>query len=94
MIAAAQRRVIVQAYVDDRGCYAEEVQATIAREDDLPPGVFLRCDGQFENQPRAMARLSTMVQATILMVGGLIASTLLTLFVLPTWYPIVRRDRE
>src|SRR5690606_12701398 len=75
---AAQRLVVVQANVEGRdlGGYAREVQETIAREVTLPPGVFLRYGGQFENQERAMARLGTVVPVSILMIAGLLYAAL------------------
>jgi cobalt-zinc-cadmium resistance protein CzcA len=75
---ATQRLVIVQANVDGRdlGGYAEDVKSTIAREVDLPPGVFLAYGGQFENQQRAMARLSAVVPASILVIAGLLFAAL------------------
>ncbi len=75
---ATQRLVIVQANVDGRdlGGYAADVQATIAREVPLPPGVFLRYGGQFENQQRAMARLSAVVPASIVVIAGLLFAAL------------------
>jgi Cu/Ag efflux pump CusA len=45
----------------------------------LPPGYDLTWGGQFESQPQAMQRLMIIVP----MVGGLLSSTALTLFVLP-----------
>ncbi|HRP07996.1 MAG TPA: CusA/CzcA family heavy metal efflux RND transporter [Gemmatimonadales bacterium] len=75
---AAQRLVTVQANVDGRdlGGYAREVRETIEREVKLPPGVFLRYGGQFENQERAMARLGAVVPVSILVIAGLLYAAL------------------
>ena len=58
-----QRRVVVQANVRGRdlGSYVSEVQDRVAEEVELPPGVFIRWGGQFENLQAATQRLSIMV---------------------------------
>lgn len=75
---AVQRVVVVQANVEGRdlGGYASEVQRAIARELALPPGVFLRYGGQFENQQRAMSRLGAVVPLAILMIAALLVLAL------------------
>lgn len=66
----AQRRTLVVSNVRGRdlGGFAAEVQARVAEEVTLPAGVFLEWGGQFENQERAMARLTLVVPAAILLI--------------------------
>ena len=69
-----ERMVIVQSNVRGRdlGGFAAEVQQRVREQVELPPGYFVTCGGQFENQERATR--------------GLITSTFLTLIVLPVVY--------
>ena len=58
-----QRRWIVQGNIRDRALsdVVEDIQATVAQKVDVPPGVFIEYGGQFEQQRRAMTRLSFIV---------------------------------
>jgi len=64
---ANQRRIVVQANVEgrDMGGFVAEAQAAVAALVPLPAGYFVVWGGQFENQQRAMARLSVIVPMTI-----------------------------
>lgn len=65
-----QRRWIVQGNVRgrDMGGVIEEIQQRIADKVTLPPGYFVEYGGQFENQQRAMARLSIIVPIVVAVV--------------------------
>ncbi|NQU41195.1 MAG: efflux RND transporter permease subunit [Lentisphaerae bacterium] len=65
-----QRRWIVQGNVRGRdlGSVVADIQAQIAERVSLPPGYTVEYGGQFENQQRAMKRLSIIVPTVILMV--------------------------
>ncbi len=65
-----QRRWIVQGNVRgrDMGSVIADIQQRIADEVDLPPGYYVEYGGQFENQQRAMARLSVIVPIVIAVV--------------------------
>ena len=67
---ATERRLIVQANVRGRdlGGFADEVQAAVQREVELPPGYHLEWGGQFENLRRARARLGIVVPATLFLI--------------------------
>ena len=62
-----QRRWIVQGNVRgrDMGSVAADIQQLIEDEVDLPPGYTIEYGGQFENQQRAMRRLSIIVPTVI-----------------------------
>ena len=62
-----QRRVVIQLNVRgrDMGGFVAEAQRLIAERVELPPGYFITWGGQFENQQRAMKRLSIIVPLTI-----------------------------
>ena len=62
-----QRRWVVQGNVRGRdlGGVVADIQARIAEEVDLPPGYTIEYGGQFENQQRAMKRLSVIVPTVI-----------------------------
>ncbi len=64
---ANQRRIVVQANVRgrDMGGFVAEAQAAVAAQVDLPTGYFVEWGGQFENQRRAMKRLSIIVPITV-----------------------------
>jgi cobalt-zinc-cadmium resistance protein CzcA len=70
----AQRRSLVLSNVRGRdlGSFAEEVRARVAREVPLPAGVFLEWGGQYENQQRAMGRLTVVVPLALLLIFGLL----------------------
>ena len=74
----AQRFVPVQANVEGRdlGSFVEEAKATIARDVQPPPGVFIVYGGQFENQERAMARLRIVVPIAIALIALLLYASL------------------
>jgi cobalt-zinc-cadmium resistance protein CzcA len=65
-----QRFIVVQCNVEgkDIGSFVEEAQKRIQKEINLPPGYFMDWGGQFENQRRAMKRLSIIVPLTILLI--------------------------
>ncbi len=65
-----QRRWIVQGNVRgrDMGGVITDIQQRIAAEVELPPGYYIEYGGQFENQQRAMARLSIIVPIVIAVV--------------------------
>jgi cobalt-zinc-cadmium resistance protein CzcA len=75
---AAQRLVVVQANVSGRdlGRFVRDVRVAVGREVPVPPGMFLRYGGQFENQERAMARLRIVVPAAILLIAVLLYASL------------------
>jgi len=62
-----QRRWIVQGNVRERdmGSVVADIQHRIQSEVDLPPGYTIEYGGQFENQQRAMRRLSIIVPIVI-----------------------------
>jgi cobalt-zinc-cadmium resistance protein CzcA len=62
-----QRRWIVQGNVRGRdlGGVADEIRTRISEKVDLPSGYFVEYGGQFENQQRAMKRLSIIVPVVI-----------------------------
>lgn len=62
-----QRRVVIQLNVRgrDMGSFVAEAQRLIGERVQLPPGYFITWGGQFENQQRAMKRLSLIVPLTI-----------------------------
>jgi cobalt-zinc-cadmium resistance protein CzcA len=70
----AQRRSLVLSNVRGRdlGSFVEEVRTRIARDVPIPSGVFLEWGGQYENQQRAMGRLSIVVPAALLLILGLL----------------------
>lgn len=67
---ASQRRIVVQANVRgrDMGGFVEEAQQRVAEQVDLPPGYIVQWGGQFENQRRAMRRLSIIVPVTVALI--------------------------
>jgi heavy metal efflux system protein len=64
---ANQRRIVVQANVRgrDMGGFVAEAQAAVEAQVDLPTGYIVEWGGQFENQRRAMKRLSIIVPITV-----------------------------
>lgn len=70
----AQRRSLVLSNVRGRdlGSFVQEVKDRVAAQITLPPGMFLEWGGQYENQQRAMSRLSLMVPAALLLIFGLL----------------------
>jgi len=65
----SQRRLVVQSNVRGRdlGGFVQEARALVEANVDLPVGYYVRWGGQFENQERALARLS--VLAPLILVG-------------------------
>jgi cobalt-zinc-cadmium resistance protein CzcA len=65
-----QRRWIVQGNVRGRdlGSVVKDIQSRIAKKVTLPPGYAVEYGGQFENQQRAMKRLSIIVPTVIALV--------------------------
>jgi cobalt-zinc-cadmium resistance protein CzcA len=72
-----QRRIVVQCNVRGRdlGSFAAEAQRRVAALLDLPAGYYTDWGGQFENQQRAMRRLSLVVPAAVLIIFGLLFAT-------------------
>jgi heavy metal efflux system protein len=69
-----ERMVIVQSNVRGRdlGSFAAEVQRAVAAQVDVPEGYFVTYGGQFENQERAMKRLTLIVPLVLLLIIGLL----------------------
>ncbi len=65
-----QRRIVIECNVTgrDMGSFVADAQRTVGREVVLPTGYFVTWGGQFENQQRAMARLSIVVPLVVLMI--------------------------
>ncbi|GMR04424.1 MAG: CusA/CzcA family heavy metal efflux RND transporter [Thermodesulfobacteriota bacterium] len=66
----SKRRIVVESNVDGRdiGGFVQEAQERIASEVTLPPGYYITWGGAFENQQRAMKRLSIIVPLTIALI--------------------------
>jgi cobalt-zinc-cadmium resistance protein CzcA len=67
-----QRFTVVQANVRGRdlGGFVSDVRSQVARRVRLPTGYYLTYGGQFENQERAMRRLSLIVPVVLLLIFG------------------------
>jgi cobalt-zinc-cadmium resistance protein CzcA len=66
-----RRRMVVEMNVRGRdlGGFVADLQKKLAPiEKELPPGYYIQYGGQFENQQRAMARLSVVVPAAIVLI--------------------------
>jgi cobalt-zinc-cadmium resistance protein CzcA len=63
----ASRRIVIEANVVGRDLVGavEEAQTAVSRQVQLPPGYYVTWGGQFENQQKAMARLSVVVPLAI-----------------------------
>jgi cobalt-zinc-cadmium resistance protein CzcA len=59
----------------DMGSFVDEAQARVKREVKLPEGYFMTWGGEFENQRRAMKRLSVIVPISILVIFALLYMT-------------------
>jgi cobalt-zinc-cadmium resistance protein CzcA len=72
-----QRRIVIQLNVRgrDMGGFVTEAQQQIAAKVKLPTGYFTTWGGQFENQQRAMKRLSVIVPITIALIFLLLFSS-------------------
>jgi cobalt-zinc-cadmium resistance protein CzcA len=70
----AQRRTLVLSNVRGRdlGGFVAEVRARVAAQVALPAGVFLEWGGQYENQVRAMGRLTVVVPLALLLIAVLL----------------------
>jgi cobalt-zinc-cadmium resistance protein CzcA len=66
-----ERAVIVQSNVRGRdlGGFVTEVRRAVDRQIELPSGYFLAYSGQFENQQRAMKRLTVIVPIVLLLIA-------------------------
>ncbi len=69
-----QRRVVVQSNIRGRdlGSFVEEAQRRVNEEVELPPGVFVRWGGQYENLQAASARLSIVIPLVFLLIFGIL----------------------
>ncbi|MEP7344047.1 MAG: CusA/CzcA family heavy metal efflux RND transporter [Gemmatimonadaceae bacterium] len=69
-----ERVVIVQSNVRGRdlGGFAAEVQREVGKQVVMPEGYFVTYGGQFENQKRAMQRLTLIVPLVLLLIVGLL----------------------
>jgi cobalt-zinc-cadmium resistance protein CzcA len=72
-----QRRWMVQCNIRgrDMGSVVKDIQNIIDTKIKLPPGYYIQFGGQFENQQRAMRRLSIIVPVTILLIYIMLFST-------------------
>ena len=71
-----QRRIVVQSNVRGRdlGSFVAEAQRKM-RALELPPGYWIAWGGQFENQDRALRRLTIVLPASIVIILGLLYAT-------------------
>jgi cobalt-zinc-cadmium resistance protein CzcA len=71
---SGERMVIVQSNVRGRdlGSFAADVQRAVRASVALPDGYYVRYGGQFENQQRAMARLSVIVPLVLMLIVALL----------------------
>jgi len=60
----------------DMATFVEEAQARVQREVKLPEGMYMTWGGEFENQKRAMTRLSVIVPFSFLVVFALLYTAL------------------
>lgn len=72
-----QRRIVVQCNVRGRdvGSFVQECQLRISSKLKLQPGYCITWGGQFENQHRAMTRLSYVVPISVLIIFLLLSAT-------------------
>jgi cobalt-zinc-cadmium resistance protein CzcA len=86
----AKRRIVVGINVQGRdlGGYVADLQQAVNQKVDLPPGYFVQWGGQFQNMQRALHHLA------IVVIGGLITSTLLTLIIIPCLYAIFEGKQD
>jgi cobalt-zinc-cadmium resistance protein CzcA len=77
----SSRMAVVRANVRGRDLvgFVEEAKAAVAQQVSLPPGVYLKWGGQFENQQRAAARLALVVPVVLGLIVLLLFATLGTL---------------
>jgi cobalt-zinc-cadmium resistance protein CzcA len=71
------RRVVVQCNVHGRdlGGFADEARKRVSEEVQLPPGYFIDWGGQFENQERALGRLTLVLPVSIVAIFALLYFT-------------------
>jgi cobalt-zinc-cadmium resistance protein CzcA len=88
----SQRRIVVQCNVRgrDMGSFVAEAEQRIQEAVDLPTGYYIDWGGQFENQQRAMQRLTLVLPVVLLVIFMLLFFTfqsakqsLLVLFIVP-----------
>ncbi|MBI3815494.1 MAG: efflux RND transporter permease subunit [Nitrospinae bacterium] len=72
-----QRRIVIEANVEGRdiGSFVAEGQRLLSQKVKLPVGYYISWGGQFENQQRAMKRLSIVVPLSIALIFFLLFST-------------------
>jgi len=72
----SKRRIVIESNVEGRdiGGFVKEAEEVIAREVKLPSGYYIAWGGAFENQQRAMKRLSIIVPLTIALIFFLLFS--------------------
>ena len=72
-----QRRWVIQGNVRGRdlGSVVADIKRIVGEKVDLPPGVWVEYGGQFENQQRAMTRLSIIVPIVVALVFILLGMT-------------------
>lgn len=72
-----QRRIVIQCNVRNRdvGSFVKEAQQRLFRSLQLPSGYYVQWGGQFENQQRAMARLTLVLPASIVIIFLLLTTT-------------------
>jgi len=56
----------------DQGSFVAEAQARVAKEVNVPPGYYVTWGGQFENQQRALARLTVIVPISLFSIFALL----------------------
>jgi cobalt-zinc-cadmium resistance protein CzcA len=73
----AERRLVVQSNVRGRdvGSFVAEAQRRIAASVPLPAGYYVTWGGQFENQQRAMRRLTVVIPLSLLIIFTLLFAT-------------------
>lgn len=71
------RRIVVECNVSGRdiGSFVADAQEAIEAKVKLPPGYYITWGGQFENQQRAMARLSVILPICLALIFILLFST-------------------
>ena len=71
------RRIVVQCNVQGRdlGGFADEARRRVAAEVELPAGYFIDWGGQFENQERAMGRLTLVLPLSVAAIFALLYFT-------------------
>lgn len=74
---SGQRRIIVQCNVKNRdiGSFVQAAQQQIQKSVKLPAGYYIKWGGQFENQQRAMQRLTLVIPASVLAIFLLLTAT-------------------